>query len=113
MAVEPQRHISLPKPFNSGDANEWFKRFEICCKANGWDDAKKSLKLPTLLEGEALDVWLELTEEQQETYATAKKEISTALMPMHGVRVPRRIPPTQVATWRSTIRICACSEEVA
>ena len=85
MAVEPHGHISLPKPFNSGDANEWFKRFEICCKANGWDDAKKSLKLPTLLEGEALAVWLELTEEQQETYATAKKEISTALMPMEFV----------------------------
>ena len=97
MAFEPQRHISLPKPFNSGDANEWFKRFEICCKANGWDDAKKSLKLPTLLEGEALAVWLELTEEQQETYATAKKEKFHS-PDAHGVRVARRIPPTQVAT---------------
>ena len=80
-----ERHISLPKPFSSGDANEWFQRFEICSKANGWDNAKKALKLPTLLEGEALAVWLELSEEQQETYATAKKEISTALMPMEFV----------------------------
>lgn len=80
-----ERHISIPKPFGSGDANEWFLRYEICCKANGWNDATKALKLPTLLEGEALAVWLELSEEQQECYATAKKEICTALMPMEFV----------------------------
>ena len=48
----------------SGDVNEWFKRFEICCKANGWTNATSALKLPTLLEGEALAIWLELSEEQ-------------------------------------------------
>ena len=80
-----ERHISVPKPFASGDANEWFKRYEICCKANGWNEATKAHKLPTLLEGEALAVWLELSEEHQESYAAAKKEISTALMPMEFV----------------------------
>lgn len=80
-----ERHISVPKPFASGDVNEWFKRYEICCKANGWNDATKALKLPTLLEGEALAVWLELSEEQQQSYATAKKELSIALMPMEFV----------------------------
>ena len=30
-------HVSLPKAFASGDANEWFKCFDICCKANGWN----------------------------------------------------------------------------
>lgn len=77
-----QRHISVPKPFASGDATDWFQRFELCCKANGWDDAAKALKLPTLLEGEALAVWLELSEDQQTHYPTAKKEILAALMPM-------------------------------
>ena len=77
-----ERHVSVPKPFASGDVNEWFKRYEICCKANGWNDATKALKFPTLLEGEALAVWLELSEEQQQSYATAKKELSIALMPM-------------------------------
>ena len=80
-----ERHISLPKPFASGDVNEWFKRYEICCKVNRWNDATKALKLPTLLEGEALAVWLELSEEQKQWYATAKKELSIALMPMEFV----------------------------
>ena len=69
------RHVSLPKPFSSGNAREWFQRFEVCCKANAWDDAKKALKLPTLLEGEALAIWLELEEEKQSTYDVAKQEI--------------------------------------
>ena len=51
---------------------ETMQRFEICCKANAWDDAKKALKLPTLLEGEALAVWLELSEAEQADYKIAK-----------------------------------------
>ena len=46
-----QRHVSIPKPFASGDAGEWFNHFEIYCKANAWDEKAKVLKLPTLLEG--------------------------------------------------------------
>ena len=49
-----ERHVSIPKPFSTGDITEWFQRFEICCKANGWNDETKAVKLPTLLEGEAL-----------------------------------------------------------
>ena len=64
-----QRHISLPKTFASGDISEWLKRFEICCKANAWEAEIKALKLPTLLEGEALAVWLELTDAEQGDYA--------------------------------------------
>ena len=55
-------HVSIPKPFANGDMNEWFKRYEICCKAN---KATIALKLPMLLEGKALNVWLELSEKQQ------------------------------------------------
>ena len=39
------------------------------------------MMLPTLLEGEAA-VWLELSEEQQGNYATAKEKLSSAVMPM-------------------------------
>jgi len=59
-----ERHISLPSPFSSGDVKDWFQRFEICLQANGWEAAVKAKKLPMLLEGEALTVWLELTNEQ-------------------------------------------------
>ena len=55
--------ISLPKLFTSRDATEWFQRYEICCRANTWDEEKKALKLPTLMEGEALTIWLKLTKE--------------------------------------------------
>ena len=80
-----ERHVSVPKPFASGDANEWFTRYEICCKANDWKDGTPALKLPTLLEGEALAVCLELSEEQQGNYETAKKAICEAMMPMEFV----------------------------
>ena len=58
-------HISVPKSFCKGDAHEWFQRFEICCSANQWNDEVKAWKLATLLEGETLAIWLELSEEQQ------------------------------------------------
>ena len=59
------RHISIPRSFSDGNAREWFQPFEICCQANGRSDEMKALKLPTLLEGEALAVWLELSQEEQ------------------------------------------------
>ena len=44
-----------------------------------WDDDTKAVKLPTLLEGEALAAWLEISTEAKETYAKTKKELLTAL----------------------------------
>ena len=44
------RHISIPKSFSEGNTREWFQHFEICCRADGWNDETKALKLPTLLE---------------------------------------------------------------
>ena len=76
------RHISIPKSFSEGDAREWFSRFEICCRANGWNDEMKALKLPTLLEGEPLGIWLEATEEEQGVYGTMKEKIITKMAPM-------------------------------
>ena len=40
------------------------------------------MKLPTLLEGEALAIWLELSEEEQSSYDDAWKKIVEAMMPM-------------------------------
>ena len=58
------KHISLPSTFSSRNITEWFTRFEICSKSNEWNGATQALKLPTLLEGEALASWLELSEEE-------------------------------------------------
>ena len=53
--------------------------------ANEWGDKLKAKKLPTLPEGEALAVWLELTTEQQGTYQTAKSKIVERMAPVHFV----------------------------
>ena len=91
------KHISLPSPFATGDPTEWFKRFEICCRANEWSDAAKALKLPTLLEGEALAVWMELSEEEQENYQRAKAQMITRMAPVRFVSLEdfqgRRLHP--------------------
>lgn len=49
-----ERHVSISKPFSTGDITKWFQRFEIRCRANGCNDETKAVRLPTLLEGEAL-----------------------------------------------------------
>ena len=79
------KHISLLRPFNEGNPTEWFQKYEICCVANDWSDELKSKKLPTLLEGEALAVWLELTTEQQGSYQTAKSKIIERMEPVRFV----------------------------
>ena len=79
------KHISLPSPFKEGDPTEWFQRYEICCKSNEWSEAIQLVKLPTLLEGEALAVWLDLAAEDQQDYATAKEKITARMSPMRFV----------------------------
>ena len=74
--------ISVPKPFSSGDAAEWFLRFDICSAANDWKDELKAVKLPTLLEGEALAAWLDLEEDDRKEYKTVRKLLVEALMPI-------------------------------
>ena len=41
-----------------------------------------ALKLPTLLEDEALAVWLELTEDKQKDYTVTKQKVIDAIKPM-------------------------------
>ena len=62
---------SHPKSFSTGDDIEWFQRFQICSHANEWNDTKKALKLPTLLEGEAL---AELTDDDQKDCCYKEKD---------------------------------------
>jgi hypothetical protein len=75
------KHISLPSAFSEGDPTEWFQRFDICSTANDWDDTMKAKKLPTLLEGGAWAIWLELLQDQQKDYK-AKKRIFSRMAPM-------------------------------
>ena len=79
------KHVSLPSAFSEGDPTEWFKRFEICSASNDWDSAMRAKKMPTLLEGEALAVCLDLGEDDQKDYNEAKKKIIARLAPMSFV----------------------------
>jgi len=99
MATQQPKHISVPRSFKSGDITEWLKRFEICCKANGWDNTVKAVKLPTLLEGEALAVWLELTEEEQSDYSVMVGKLKTKFAPMGFSSLELSISHTEVAAW--------------
>ena len=83
------RHISIPKSFSEGNTREWFQRFEICCRANGWNDEMKALKLPTLLEGEALAVWMELSEKEQQDIARAKEKMIKKMAPTEFVSLEK------------------------
>ena len=60
---------------------EWFQRFDICSAANKWNDGTKAVKLPTLLEGEALATWFSLDEEDQKNYDEAKAKLIKILSP--------------------------------
>ena len=64
---------------------KWFQRFEICSNANGWEDGAKAKRLPTLLEGEALPVWLELSEDEQKDYKVAKAKILERMSPVRFI----------------------------
>ena len=44
---------------------------EICAATDEWNNESKLLKLPMLLEGEVLAVWLKLSTESTADYTTA------------------------------------------
>ena len=77
----------MPKQFSEGNPVKWFTRFEICCRANGWEEDVKAKRLPTLLEGEALAVWLELNEDKQKSYKDAKARIIIRMSPVQFVLI--------------------------
>ena len=59
--------------------------FETCFNANGWDGEKKAKKLPTLLEGEALAAWMELTNEEKSNYSATKGKLIKKMVPLEFV----------------------------
>jgi len=54
---------------------------------NEWSNETKLLKLPTLLEGEALVVWLELSTKSTADYAMAKKSLFSKMVPTEFISI--------------------------
>ena len=96
------RHVSVPRVFSGGDVTEWLQRYEICCKANSWNEQTKARKLPTLLEGEALAVWLDMSEVDQASYAAVKENLLKKLKPAEFVSLDefhrRKLRPDETPT---------------
>lgn len=75
------KHVSVPRVFSSGNFREWLTRFKICAKSNGWDDAVWHNKIATFLEGEALAVYLELTDAQRLKFDDITSSLDTNFHP--------------------------------
>ena len=45
-----------------------FQQFKNCSTVNRCDGATKALKLPTLLEGETLTIWMDLSAEDKDNW---------------------------------------------
>ena len=63
--------ISVPKQFSEGNSTERFQRFEISVVLM----VGEMKRLLTLLEGEALAVWLELSEAEKKSHKDANAKI--------------------------------------
>ena len=105
-------HVSLPKPFASGNIHKWFVRFDVCSDANKWDDETKAVKLPTLLEGEALAAWLELSTEAKKTYAKTKKGANGS-DDINELHYPGEVSAEENGPWRSAASVPARSKAAA
>ena len=55
------------------------------CAANEWTESIQLVKLPTLSEGEALAVWLDLAPEHKQDYKTGKEKITARMAPVKFV----------------------------
>ena len=76
------RHVGILTSFAEGGAADWFRCFNIYCRANEWDEIIKARKLPTILEGEALAICVELGEDVQFDYSKVKKQMLGRVTPM-------------------------------
>ena len=73
--------LALPEPLQDKDLRSWFKHFEVCTVANGWDDAKRLLRLPTLLKGHTWAIYDALGEGDTDTYDHLKDALLQCLSP--------------------------------
>ena len=70
MATSTGGGIALPEPSQEDNTKPWFKWFEVCCTANGWNEVQQFLCLPMLLKGCAWVTFEALDENHTRTNAS-------------------------------------------
>ena len=96
--------LALPEPLHDEDAKSWFKRLEVCVAANGWNDNKKLLRLPTLLKGRAWAIYdNSLGDDQIDTYQHLKEALLARLCP--DTEEDRMVSREQLARRRLRMKV--------
>ena len=105
-----EKHVSLPKAFSGGDWNEWLLRFDICAEANGWKNDVRVVKLPTLLEGEALAVFTEIGENERKDYHKVTDALKGAFHPTESQFSPGTQNNLKKGNcFRESHLVCSCT----
>ena len=87
--------MSVPDKFDDGDLELWLKCFSMCASANGWDNAKKLLYLPTFLRGRAFAVYERLSDADRGTSAALEVALKVFTP---GMEESRRLAHSQLAS---------------
>ena len=98
--------IALLEPLQDTDARSWFRRFKVCSAANGWDEGKQLLRLPTLLKGRAWAVYEALGNDQTDTYDHQKAALLAKLSPdtdEHRLSARERLASRRLREGRESI----------
>ena len=73
----------------SATTNKNGKKRSAYASLSRWSDEIKALKLPTLLEGETLGVWMELPEEEQQDITRVKEKMIKKIAPTEFVSLEK------------------------
>ena len=77
----PPGGMSIPSKFEDGNIVEWLNKFEVCARANQWDDNARLRRLPTFLNGRAFAVYSRLTEQQRGTIQNLQNALLESFLP--------------------------------
>ena len=76
--------VRKPETYNGADPEgfgEWFDRFKLIATANGWDEAKQLVIIPTLLTHHAFRVFNDLEGPKKNNMDNIKTNMTEKLLP--------------------------------
>ena len=73
--------VALPNKFDDGDIVSWLDSFDVCARANNWNNDARLRRLPTLLVGRAFAIFQRLPNNQKDTMARLREALIEAFLP--------------------------------